>query len=241
MADFSRDGKWVVYVTYPERDVWRTRVDGAEALQLTHGALRARMPRISPDARQVTFTGDYSGKVMRAWLVNFDGGEPRPATHLAAGAAEVAPAWSPDGARLLFRLDRAVQRNLPQILDLPSGKIEDVPDSEQKLNQRWSPDGKRIAAKGVWTTLTQMRVDYPNWSRNSDYVYFSTRFESGEEAIYRVSLASRNTERVTSLVGTPRAFNEIYNQWVGLAPDDSPLILRSADLQQIYLLSFAGR
>ena len=45
---------------------------------------------------------------------------------------------------------------------------------------------------------------------------------------------------VTSLAGTRRAMNEMYTQWSGLAPDDSPLILKSADLQQIYLLSLGG-
>ena len=46
---------------------------------------------------------------------------------------------------------------------------------------------------------------------------------------------------MASLAGATRVFNEIYGQWLGLGPDDSPLILRSAGLQQIYLLSFAGR
>jgi hypothetical protein len=37
-----------------------------------------------------------------------------------------------------------------------------------------------------------------------------------------------------------RAFNDIYSQWTGLAADDSPTILRGADLQRIYLLSLSG-
>ena len=255
MADFSRDGKWVAYVTYPEHDLWRSRIDGSEALQLTHDPLNAGMPRISPDTSQVAFTGDYSGKRLRTWLVPFDGGEPRPATRLAEGTAEVAPTWSPDGTRLLFRFDPPGQRNVLQILDLRSGSIETVPKSEDRFNQRWSPDGKWIAAtpndeKGLdifdlerreWTNLTQMRADDPNWSSNGDWIYFCTRSENDEEAIYRVSLSSRKAERVTSLAGTPRAFNEIYTQWVGLAPDDSPVLLRSADLRQIYLLSFGSK
>jgi len=39
-----------------------------------------------------------------------------------------------------------------------------------------------------------MRADYPSWSRNSQYIYFCTRFENGEEAIYRASLSSRGSE-----------------------------------------------
>lgn len=254
MVDFSRDGKWVAYVTYPERVLWRSRIDGSAALQLTHGSLQAGLPRISPDTSRVAFTGDYSGRELRTWIVPFNGGEPRPASQLAAGTAEVAPTWSPDGTKLLFRLDLAVQRNVLAILDITSGKTEQVPGSEQKFNQRWSPDGKWIVAtpksqnglylfnlaRREWMPLAGMRADYPSWSRDSDYVYFCTHLDSGEEAIYRVPMASRKPERVTTLVGTERAFNSIYNQWVGLAPDNSPMILRSADLQQIYLLSLAG-
>ena len=32
---FSRDGKWVCYVSVPENVLWRSRVDGSERLQLS--------------------------------------------------------------------------------------------------------------------------------------------------------------------------------------------------------------
>jgi Tol biopolymer transport system component len=254
MADFSRDGKWAVYVTYPERELWRSRADGSDATRLTRGSLRAGLPRISPDGRQVAFTGDYSGRELRTWIVPFDGGEPRPATTPAEGTAEVAPTWSQDGARLLVRLDLAVGRNVLAIIDVASGKIERIPGSEQKFNQRWSPDGRWITAtpnnmEGLdvfnvasreWRSLSKMRADYPNWSRNSESVLFCSSLDSGEEAIYRVYLASGEAERVTTLVGTPRVNDELYSRWVGLTADDSPMVLRSADLQRIYRLSFSG-
>jgi len=255
MADFSRDGKWVTYVTYPERDLWRSRVDGSEALQLTRAPLNAGVPRISPDGRQIAFTGDYSNRQMGTWLVLFDGGDPRPATRLEEGTAEVAPTWSPDGTQLLYRFDRKGQHNVLRILDLHTGSVENVPGSEDRFNQRWSPDGKWIAAtpndenglflfsteRREWRQLTAMRADYPSWSGDSGFVYYCTRLENDEEAIYRVGVASGKPERVASLSGTPRAIDEVYTQWAGLTPDGSPLVLRSADLRQIYLLSFAAR
>ena len=121
-------------------------------------------------------------------------------------------------------------------------------------NQRWSPDGQWIVATPItnaglylfnlarreWTVLTTMQADYPNWSRGSDSVLFCSQLPGGEQAIYRVSLQSRKVTLVSSLIGTPRAWNEIYSRWVGIGPDDSPLVLRSADLQRIYLLSFTS-
>ena len=35
-VSFSRDGKWVAYVSYPEGTLWRSRVDGSDRLQLTN-------------------------------------------------------------------------------------------------------------------------------------------------------------------------------------------------------------
>jgi Tol biopolymer transport system component/DNA-binding winged helix-turn-helix (wHTH) protein len=254
MVDFSRDGEWVVYVTYPERELWRSRADGSSALQLTHGSLRAGLPRISPDNRLVAFTGDHYGKDLRTWIAPLSGGEPRLAAQSAMGTAEVAPTWSPDGAKLLFRLDLAVDRNVLAVLEVASGRLERIPGSEQKFNQRWSPDGRWIAAtpnsnRGLevydiarreWRSLTAMNADYPNWSHDSKFLYFCSELGGGEEAIYRVSRISNKVERVTSLLGTQRAFDEVYSQWMGLAPDHSPLILKSSDLQRIYLVSFSG-
>ena len=34
--DFSRDGQWVTYVTYPDDTLWRSKLDGSARLQLTY-------------------------------------------------------------------------------------------------------------------------------------------------------------------------------------------------------------
>ena len=51
--DFSRDGKWVVYVTTPDRALWRSRVDGSERLQLTSPPNSPLLPHWSPDGTQI--------------------------------------------------------------------------------------------------------------------------------------------------------------------------------------------
>src|SRR5262249_122905 len=45
--DFSRDGARVVYVTYPEGNLWQSKVDGSERLQLTGPSMRSGLPRWS--------------------------------------------------------------------------------------------------------------------------------------------------------------------------------------------------
>src|SRR6185437_7748042 len=51
--DISRDGRWVVYVTYPDDSLWRSRIDGSDKLQLIHSPITAAVPRWSPDGKRI--------------------------------------------------------------------------------------------------------------------------------------------------------------------------------------------
>ena len=54
-ADFSKDGQWVAYTSYPEGTIWRSKLDGSQRLQLTYPPLYAVMPRWSPDGKKIIF------------------------------------------------------------------------------------------------------------------------------------------------------------------------------------------
>ncbi|MGI8959018.1 MAG: TolB family protein [Bryobacteraceae bacterium] len=43
-VDFSRDGRWVTYVSFPDSALWRSRIDGSDRLQLTFGPMQASTP-----------------------------------------------------------------------------------------------------------------------------------------------------------------------------------------------------
>ena len=72
--DFSRDGKWVAYLGYPDYGLWRMRVDGSEKLQLTYAPMTISMPRWSPDGKQIAFSCNLPGKAQQACIVSADGG-----------------------------------------------------------------------------------------------------------------------------------------------------------------------
>jgi len=52
-VDVSRDGKWVSYVTYPEAELWRSKVDGTQKVQLS-GSLNVAVGKWSPDGRRIS-------------------------------------------------------------------------------------------------------------------------------------------------------------------------------------------
>jgi hypothetical protein len=53
--------------------------------------------------------------------------------------------------------------------------------------------------------------------------------------IVRVNVANGKMERLLSLKEVPRGFDP-WEFWVGLAPDDSPLLMRDKSTQEIYSL-----
>ena len=62
--DFSPDGKWVVYVSYPDGSLWRSRADGSERLQLTFPPVTAWLPHWSPDGTQIAYINTQADSLL---------------------------------------------------------------------------------------------------------------------------------------------------------------------------------
>ena len=84
-----------------------------------------------------------------------------------------------------------------------------------------------------WVELARMTTAFPNWSRDGSYVYFHS-FGS-DPALYRVRITDHKLERIVGLKGL-RLTIGFAGTWCGLAPDDSPTILRDVGSQEIYAL-----
>src|SRR5215470_613120 len=70
---FSTDGKWVVYTSFPDHSLWRSRSDGTDRLQLTFPPVRVVYPFISPDGSRVTYGTDDGREIS---IISMDGGSP---------------------------------------------------------------------------------------------------------------------------------------------------------------------
>ena len=243
---FSNDGQWVAYSSIPEGNLWRSKVDGSERLQLTFAPFQAYQPQWSPDSRRIAFQGTTPGQAWKMYLISADGGQPE---EVMTGIGDLG--WSPDGTSLIFHSGMtdflSTGPRAIQLLDLKTRQILTIQGSEGLYSPRWSPDGRYIAAIRVgpeillifdvhtkkWTEMTTIAVGFPIWSRDSKYIYF----DSAENTVnlYRVRVADKKVEEVASLRGI-RLVPPLGGNLTGLAPDDSPLIVRDVGNQEIYAL-----
>ena len=252
-VDFSRDRKWVTYVSFPEHTLWRSRIDGSERLQLTLPPVQATVPRWSPDAKRIAFFDTAPGKPWRIYLISADGGTAQPL--LEESRNQLDPNWSPDGKSLMFSYFPVLEKAPAEkfgiyIIDLGTRNVRKVPGSDGLWAPRWSPDGSHVVARSLdpqslmlfdfkkqtWSELaTGAYFGFANWSADGQYVYYLRR--GRQPAILRVRVADRNVEERANLKDV-RQTGFRGGIWTGLTPDDSPLILRDIGTQEIYALDF---
>ena len=230
---FSRDGQWVAYKNEPERTLWRARVDGTQALQLTFPPLDTYHPTWSPDGKQIAFEG--AGKL---YMVPSEGGK----IQLLLSADDTQyrqPNWSPDGKSLVLAQWNKLSHSRVDMMDLSTHQIRILPDTERFEDPQWSPDGKYITAgnkkdqklmlfdvsRGQWSALADGSA-YGwgiRWSSDSKYVYYQLAFVGQEQPIFRVRVSDRKVEPITSARDILRADVLSYSM-TGLTPDNSPLV-----------------
>ncbi|HEV2992507.1 MAG TPA: hypothetical protein VG759_29000, partial [Candidatus Angelobacter sp.] len=246
--NFSQDGAWLAYISYPDSTLWRSKADGQERLQLTFAPTQADSPHWSPDGEWIAYRAALPGHRKKIFTISRNGGAPQEVSAQESNEEGV-PTWSADGKSLLYgELRWHPDKIALHIVNLQTGITSTVPGSESLWTPRWSPDGRYIVAltsdsDGLmlydlhgrkWTMLVKHlpALNEPCWSRHGKYIYFDTT--SSDAAIYRIGLHERKLERVVSLTTFPRA--QSFGNWLGLAPDDSPLLLREARQLEIYAL-----
>jgi hypothetical protein len=245
--NFSRDGKWVVYLTYPDHALWRSRPDGSDRLQLTYPPMQAIYPRISPDGSRVTFsTPDY-----QSYMIGINGGTPQQVTENA-----VSLVWSPDGNTLTFSsaakgkaFGEPNQLHL-RTMDLASGKISDVPGSEGKFGAFYVDQNTMIAVAedttrfflldlktGKWSDFFASPDPFISWKVTPDGKYLYCATAGADPKILRINVANHKPETLMSLKNVQPIFDMYAGTEIDIAPDGSPVFARDRGTEEIYALS----
>jgi Tol biopolymer transport system component len=251
---FSKDGKKIAYVSYPEGSLWVSNIDGSDRRQITFPPMGVGLPMWSPDGSQVAFAGREPGKQWKIYLVPAEGGNPQAAISFEGNQLD--PSWSPDGESMVFgRISQEVRlsaENGLYICNLKTHRVDPIPGSAHYFSPRWSPDGKYILAMTAdyaklslydvnsqkWSPLLDMNSGYPCWSKDSQYVYFSNPFDPAKLPFYRIQVSTRKVEHLMNIGEYGRLSLGQFGWWTGLAPDDSLLALRDTSIQEIYALKW---
>ncbi len=225
----SPDGQWVLY-TRAVRDwddaqlrmrthIWRVKIDGTEARQLTFGAANTTSPAWFPDGKRIAFLssrppatgaapatggGDATGGGNQVHLMYTDGGEAWQATTHEGGVSGFS--ISPDGRTLLLTAqdpltteDRRRQRERDDA---------EVVDERFRWTHLWSHDVESGKASRI--TSGEYVVSDPQWSPDSRTIAFVRRPNT------KVDDAALSDVWVTDLSGNTRKFFE------NSGPDTSP-------------------
>jgi len=244
--EVSLDGQWVTYTTFPESNLWRSRLDGTDRRQLTFPPVNAHEPRWSPDGKQILFTD----VPRRMFVVSAEGGTPQqvmpkiddPNTEVGAGY------WTADGSSIVFVMISDAGRGIYR-LNLQTQQISKIPGTEGMAGARVSRDGRYFISElirehkaGLYDFHTQRwselfdstRYGTPTWSLDSKFLYMQRKNGDGSVEIVRVSVPDGKVEHVLDLKDI--TLGGYWPDGVDLLPDNSPLLMLDKNAQEIYRL-----
>jgi TolB protein len=224
-------------------NVYTINPDGTGLRQLTHvgAAQAAGAPDWSPGGDKIVYesnqTGDY-----RIWVMNADGsGQTRLADD--PGFADLEPAWSPDGARILFsRCDDHIGFILTcdlEVMNAAGGGMRRLAgDHWTYVRGQYSPDGRRIVVGtdrgGFLSALWVMRADgtglhritrpsleafWPGWSPDGRRIVFTDNCCQGGSNVWTVRPDGSGLRQLTHFVPP------LQGGFASYSPDGRRLVL----------------
>jgi Tol biopolymer transport system component len=232
-------------------NLWRSRIDGSDKLQLTFPPVRVYEPRWSPDGSSIAFMNIQFNRPWKISLLPASGG--RPEMLVQDSTDEADPTWTPNGESILFGKSGGVGKGISIYrLELKSRKVFSIPNSEGIFSPRLSRDGRYISAFTenasklmLFDTATQRwsslmkgeELSCNEWSHDGKYVYLRQDRQSTGELV-RVRIKDHVVEHILSLKDFPQPADP-FTAWIGLTPNDVPLLMRDRSVEELYALDLA--
>jgi|GEM_PF-6706846 len=163
---WSPDGTALAYVAYRDgmHQLMLSRLEGGNAIQLTHGRFECYEPRWSPDGRSLVYTTQWSDVDEFSHsiaVLDIDTSRPELLTDDPT-VFDRAPQFSPDGTRIVFVSDRDGFDNV-WLLDLASRELRALTATPTEKNDlQWLPDGSGLIiteTRGVTTGISRLDLD----------------------------------------------------------------------------------
>jgi dipeptidyl aminopeptidase/acylaminoacyl peptidase len=250
----SNDGRQLLYVVRRVdwksnrriAHIYRINTDGTGPVQLTFGDAGESAPRWSPDGKRIAFAAvrpDAPG--LQIYVMDNDGGEPRPASRHAGGLAvsvgvrnPLVITWAPDGKSIFFlardaRTDEEIQRDraradLVLFDDPPKAvhlwKVQVDEGTEQRITSgdfsivdySVSADGRRIAIARAPSTASDDSELSEVWLIDADGKNGVQLTRN--EVRERDAQLSPDGTRVLFIAAANAKFEPYYNDNVFIAP-----------------------
>jgi serine/threonine protein kinase/Tol biopolymer transport system component len=238
----SPDREWMAYTEYPSRNLWKSRLDGSEKLQLTNSY--AVMEQWSPDGKWLVYS-DWK----HLFLVSSEGGAPQKLPP--DGRTPIAPTWSSDGKTIAFSYFPLPETSLKiEVIDLASRNISVMPRSEGYYYPSWSPDGKYLVAMAqnparmaLYSTATKTWKDlhsFPegwnfwSWATDSKALYTTLFLGKASDGVYRMTIPQGGWEKLCGVEGINSAAGT--ESFVSLTREGQPAVMSLTGAAQIYSL-----
>lgn len=248
-VEFSRDRKWIAWISQDDNSLWRSRADGTERVQLTAAPMEVFLMHWSADDKQLLFMARLPGSLWQVYTIDADGSNLKPVYKENRNQSD--PDWSPDGSQIVFGRVPALMGEVGQpkaiyLLDRASGQVSELPGSVGLFSPRWSPDGRYIAALSLdmnrlmlydtvtrtWSVLLRQSAADPVWTHDGKTLFFHNYVQKSQ-TIYRVRVPDGQVERIADLRDM-RFADAVDYQFAGLAPGDAPLVSARMSTANIY-------
>ena len=253
----SPDGRWIAYLVQPDATLWIAKKDGSGARQITAKPVQAFEPEWAPDSSRIAFHLLRPGQPGKVAIAAVSDGVTRELLDNSTTAEDV-PGWSPDGKSLMFSQtgwSSEGRKSRIVTMDLHTGALTQLPGSEEMGSPKWSPDGRYVAVQSKdshalllvelktaqWSEVAHADfVHNPQWTRDSQTIFFQDPSDGELMPIYRVNVRTRKVETFTDRRAFLRAD---ISRWSlsSLSPEGLPVVAIAHARNDVYAVDLTYR